>query len=260
MASKQVTDREKSSRAVAAAANTHALEIAAGFERELAPHLKAGEEFPDIALLSRLIGRKIAADTAALVAADGAHERELSDDAEPREQRDEAAMKVRAVLVDLRASIDTVYGAPGLTKLGLDQAVSEDPSVLATAAAAAAKVLGDGSIKLPKPRRAAMKVDRQGFAAEIDVELPPLVKALTKVATEDREKEATLGKKQGAMSKNDRSFTTGAGWLAASCTLAGLGDLAAKLRPSGRKPGRTAEEEEADDAPPEAQDTGDGGT
>jgi hypothetical protein len=256
MASKQVTDRLKSSRAVAAAASAHGQSIASGFEQALAPYLTADEVFPDVALLASLIGRKIAADTTALVQADEAHERELSDDAEPREQRDRAAMKVRAVLVDLRAAIDMVYEAPGLTKLGLDQPVSEDPSVLATTATAMARILGDPSVKLPKPRRAAMKVDRQGFAAEIDVELPPLIKALAKVATEDREKAATLSKRQGAMSRSDQGFATCAAWLAASCTVAGLGDLAAKVRPSGHKPGRTAEaeaEEEGDDALPEVQ-------
>jgi hypothetical protein len=100
-----------------------------------------------------------------------------------------------------------------------------------------------------------MKVDRQGFAAEIDVELPPLAKSLANVAKEDREKEATLRKKHDAMSKSDRGFTTGAGWLAASCAVAGLGELAAKLRPSGRKPGRTAEED-GDETPPEVQGGG----
>ena len=34
MTSKQVTDREKSARAVGAAAETHAVQIAAGFNRE----------------------------------------------------------------------------------------------------------------------------------------------------------------------------------------------------------------------------------
>ena len=36
----------------------------------------------------------------ALIAADSAHETELADDAAPREDRDEAAEKIRGVLVD----------------------------------------------------------------------------------------------------------------------------------------------------------------
>lgn len=249
MASKMVTDREKSSRSVAAAAATHAAEIAAGFARELAPHLKAGEELPDLALVARLIGRKIAADIVELLRADEAHERELADDAAPREARDESATRVRNVLIDTRAAIETAYGSSGLRALGLDQAVPEDPSVLATTGATIVSALRDAAIKLPAPKRASMQVDRAGFAREIEAELPALVEALATVAVEEREKDATLRKKQGALSQSDRSFSRGAGWLSSSCTFAALDDLAAKVRPSGRRPGRTAEEEEP--TPPE---------
>ena len=120
MASKLVTDREKSSRAVAAAEETHAGEIARGFASELAPYLKSGEAMPDVALLMRLIGRRITSDTTGLVAADDVHEQELADDAAPREARDEAALRVRAVLVDGRAAIDAAFGPAGLRKLRLE--------------------------------------------------------------------------------------------------------------------------------------------
>ena len=163
MASKQVTDRVKSARAVAAAAETHAAKIAAGVAVELTPHLRAGETLPDTGLLARLIGRKIAADSAALVAADRAHEQELSDDAGPREDRDEAAAKVRSVLVDLREAVESTYGARGLTLLGLEDAIAVDPSALATAGGSVQTTLKDATIQLPKPKRAGMTSDRGAF-------------------------------------------------------------------------------------------------
>lgn len=248
MASKQVTDREKSTRAVVAAADTHAADIAAGFARELTPHLKSGDTIPDIALLIRLVGRKLQADTAALLAADQAHEKELSDDDGPREDRDAAAAKLRAALVDLRAAVDAVYGPKGLTLLGIAHAAPVDPSVIATTAGAVSKNLRDTSIKLPKPKRAGMKVERAAFADEIDADLPALTKALGRVATEDREKEATQRAKNATMEKNDATFSGVAGWLTAGCTFAGLDDLADKLRPSGRRPGRTAGGDDAEPA------------
>src|SRR5262245_54706265 len=221
MASKQVTDREKSTRSVAAAAETYAAEVGAGFARELTPHLKGGEALPDVALLARLIGRKLQADTAALVAADFAHEQELSDDDGPREARDAAAAKLRSVLVDARAAIDASHGPSALTLLGLGQAVPVDPSVLATTAASVAKALRDAAIKLPKPKRAGLKVDRAAFADEIDADLPVLKKALATVAKEEREKEGTQRVKNAAMAQNDATFANGAGWLAARCILGG---------------------------------------
>ncbi|WP_437896508.1 hypothetical protein [Sorangium sp. So ce124] len=248
-----MTDRDKSSRAVAASAETHADEIAKGIATELAPCLRSGEKMPDVALLMRLVARRLAADTAALVAADDAHERELADDAAPREARDEAAARLRSVLVDVVdgcAAVDAAFGPAGLRKLLLDGAVAEDPSVLVTAGERVASALRDAEIKLPKPRRASMKLDRAALADEIAAELPALKRALAKVATEEREKEATLRAKQNAMRKSDKSFGQGAALLAASFTFAGLEDLAAKVRPSGRRPGRTAAEED-DALPPE---------
>lgn len=245
MPSKQVTDREKSARAVAAAAETHAPQIVAGFSRELSPYLKSGETMPDIGLLVRLIGRKIAADNTALSKADHDHEQELADDAGPRERRDAGAANVRAVLLDLRSAVDAIYGARGLSLLGLADAVPVDPSVVATTAGNVGKALSNADIKLPKPKRAGMKLDRAAFADEITAELPALQKALVKVATEEREKEATQRAKNEAMTKNDATFAVGAGFLAASCQVAGLSDIAAKVRPSGRRPGQTAAEDES---------------
>jgi len=257
MASKQVTDREKSARAVAAAAETHASQIAAGFDRALSVHVRPGETLPDTGLLARLIGRKIAADNAALVAADRAHEQELSDDDGPREDRDAAAAKVRSVLVDLRGAVESSYGSRGLTLLGLGDAIAVDPSVLATAGVSAQKALNDAKIELPKPKRAGMMVNRAAFALDLTAELPALQKALAKVATEDREKEGTQRVKNEAMAKNDASFTQGADYLAASCQVAGMSDIAAKVRPSGRRPGRVESEDDA--GAPAAEPAGGGG-
>ena len=65
------------------------------------------------------------------------------------------------------------------------------------------KALKDRTIKLPKPKRAGMKIERAAFADDIAGELPALQKALAKVAVEDREKEATQRAKNEAMVKND---------------------------------------------------------
>lgn len=250
MPSKLVTDREKSARAVTAAADTHAAAVGEALANELAPHLAPGETMPDVALLVRLFGRKIAADNATLVKADTAHERELADDAAPREARDTAAAKVREILVDLRSSVDAAYGAAGLAVLGLTGTTPVDPSVLATAAASAVAALQDPERALPKPRRAGNQIDRAAFADELAAELPALQTALARVVTEDREKEATQTAKDRALASNDRTFTRGAGSLTALAAAAGLDELAAKVKPSGRRPGRTAlEDEEPSDSP-----------
>jgi hypothetical protein len=242
MPSKLVTDRQKSARAVAAAANTHGASVGEALKGLLAPHLQGGEQMPDVGLLCLLVGRLLLSQNEKLVAADAAHEAELNDDGAPREARDRAAFEVRRVLVDLRATVAAVHGSAGLKQLGLTGATPEDPSVLAVEGAAVLTSLEDASISLPAPRRGT-SLNRQDFADELREHLAPLQSALATVSREAREAETTLAAKQAAMTANDRAFSLGAAWLTATFSLAGREDLAARVRPSVRRPGQTEAEE-----------------
>ncbi|MSP63534.1 MAG: hypothetical protein EXR72_24960 [Myxococcales bacterium] len=111
MASKLVTDREKSTRAVRAAVDTHCEAIATTLEKVLSPHLRKGEKMPDTALLARLVGRSLGADNEALARADKAHEAELADDAAPRTKRDTSAEK-GAIGAGGRARRRSATGSP----------------------------------------------------------------------------------------------------------------------------------------------------
>jgi len=251
MASKQVTDREKSTRAVGAAVDTHSGDLARHIADTLSPYLAKGETLPDVALIARLVGRWMHRTTERLVQADRAHEDELGDDAAPREARDRAAEKVRAVLVDLRGALDSTHGPSALALMHVQEAAPSDPSVIATQGRTVLEALSNDKLKLPAPRRAGVKIERAAFADDLARELPELEKALNVVSREAREAEATLRAKQSAMEASDHAFTNGAAWLSATFALAGMNDLAAKVRPSGRKPGQTAETPEpAGGAPP----------
>ncbi|UQA58114.1 hypothetical protein [Polyangium aurulentum] len=243
MASKLVTDRQKSARAVVAAADTHAPEAQARVSKLLQTYLEPGETMPDLALASRLVGRLIAARSEALVSADVEHERELADDDPPRKARDTATETVRRVLVDLRAALETACGMSALPRLHLSEPVPSDPSVLATYGRTVLDALRDEDIKLPAQRTRGLMIDRKAFAEELATELPTLEKALAHVAREAREAEATLRAKRDAMEANDRAFSRGAAWLSATFALAGLDEHASRVRPSGRRPGETTEAE-----------------
>jgi len=239
MASKAVIDRQKSARSVVAAAHAHASEVALRVAEHLSPYLRPDEEMPDIALCIRLVGRFIASENEALVRADAAHERELADDAAPRKARDDATEKVRRILVDLRAAVETTCGMAGLPRLHLAEAVPTDSSVLAMVGRSVLDALMDESVKLPAPRRRGLSLDRTAFAEELGMELPLLERALAAVAREAREAEATLRQKRSAMESNDRAFSRGAAFLSSTFALGGLDDLASKLKPSLRHPGET---------------------
>lgn len=214
MPSKQVTDREKSARAVVASAEAHAAEAA----------------------------RALEAANRDLVRADEAHEQELSDDSSSRSLRDEKADALRDTLSDLRNAVSVTYGDVGLQLLQLADPAPGDPSALAQYARNVANALTNDAVDLPRPRRPGLRLDRRALADEIHAHLPALESALEAVAREAREAERTLSAKTAAMERNDQVFARTAGWLAATFRLAGLDDLAARVRPSAQRPGRTSEE------------------
>ncbi len=244
MPSKQVNDREKSNRAVVAAAQSHGHEIGKAVATTLTPYLEKNESMPDVELLVRLIGRALRSSGVALANADAAHAAELGDDTTPREQRDAAAESIRSVLVDLRDAVATAYGAAGLRKLGLAEVVPVDPTALATKAHSVREALLSNDVKLPAPRRAALKIDRKGFATELGADLPALETALETVAREQREAAVTQAAKNDAMATHDKSFSRYAGLIAALAASGGLDALAGTIRPSVRRPGKTASEVE----------------
>jgi hypothetical protein len=241
MASKAAIDRQRAARTVASTAYTYSADTASRVKETLLRYAKPGEQIPDIQLLLRLVGRMIASENEALTRADAAHEIELADDTEPRKQRDETAEKVRRNLKDLRTAIETTYGAVGLPRLQLSDTIPHDPSALAMLARTVLVHLRDESIKLPAARRRGLSLDREAFAEELASDLPLLDKALAVVAREAREAEVTLRAKRLALESNDRAFTRGAAFLSATFTLAGLDELAEKIRPSIEQTGQTHE-------------------
>ena len=79
------------------------------------------------------------------------------------------------------------------------------------------------------------------FAEDIRTHLLPLQKALADVAREKKEANASLHAKQATVTESDEAFTTVARLLSATFAMARRKDIARKVRPSGRRPGRTVE-------------------
>ena len=95
---KQVDDRERSSRVVATSIEQYAPTIATKVREVLAPvAAEDGGGVPDIERLLKLSGKLLTTRAMTLVRASNAHDREGTDDAEPRERRDarEAALRGR---------------------------------------------------------------------------------------------------------------------------------------------------------------------
>lgn len=244
MPSKLVVSQQKRSTLVSAAAETHAEAAAEAVAKELSPHLEKGEKMPDTALLLRLAGRLLASATGDLIAADEAHERELSDDAEPRQRRDELSEEVYDILVSVRDAVQGVYGAKAVEQLGLAGRTPRDPVLLARVCATVIEQLG--AVKLPKPRIEGSKVELKGYREKLTALHEGLTQAIKDVARETREAEQTQAAKTAAFEAHQRQATGVAHLLTGVFRLAHLDELADRVRPTQRK---SASEEEVEPAP-----------
>ena len=248
MPSKQVTDRSRSSGIVGTNAETYAVEVGEKTSVKLSPFLLAGEAMPDGALWMKLFVRYLASKTTALQQADSAHEAEISDDAQPRAERDEAEGELRETTVEFRNAITAKYGDVGLRTMGVYEPPPRGAPELAKYARSLHVALVDASRTLTGSARRGLQVDRAAMATEL---LPPVERleaALRKVTQEASELHLTQTAKDRAMEENDLAFMGVANAVEGLLTLAGREDLAERVRPSRRKPG-VVETEDASPVP-----------
>lgn len=234
MPSKEVTDRQKDARAVLAAAETHGAAAARAFAAELQPYLRAGESAPDLTLLFTLVARRLEASLSTLVTADEAHTLELGDDAIPRQKRDEAAAALRQLAIEIRDQVVSVHGDAALDPLSVRGDTPTDPVALAEWCRTFAKQLRAATVTLPQRLRRTASIDRTAMAEELEGALGPLDRALAAVAREKREAEATQAAKSAAAERYDLTFSQSAGLYASVFRVAGLADLADRVRPVRR--------------------------
>jgi hypothetical protein len=249
MASKQVVDRGRSASQVSAQIETHADEIQNQLKTLLEPHLARGEKMPDLALFVRLSGRLLTGRPEPLAAADRAHEAELSDDAAPRAERDDAERELRDTVVTFRNSISSNFGDGALRTLGIWDPPPSDTRGLATYAKDFALALADDTRAIQGKKRKGVTIDRHAMAKELTPEAGRLETALGVVTKEEAEATATQTAKNNAMTANDTAFAGVATAAEGLLTLAGRSDLAERVRPSARRPGVTQASEGAAEPP-----------
>jgi len=238
MPSKLVTDRQKSAAAVIAAAHSHAARATAALTELFEPVVGKGQKLPDLGSIFALSEAALARATGALVDADIEHERELADDEAPRAKRDEIAAGLYADIVEFREVVTGLLGGAALPMLRLTGATPRDPVVLARLARDVSAALS--SQKLPKSRVRGATFRAEDWVERLDDRITPLEKAIDVVAREVREAEGTQATKNRALEAYDETFRKVATLLSATLSIAGEDELASRVRPTARRPGRTA--------------------
>ena len=202
---------------------------------------------PDIALYLKLMARHLESQSTALDEADTAHEAELSDDAAPRAERDEAEADARATVIEFRNAISAKYGDLGLQTLGIYDAPSKTAVGLTKYGRNLHRALLDARCTLTPSGRRGVQVDRAAMAEDLLVVIERLDAALSVVTKEAAELHLTQTAKDRAVDNNDQTFQAVASVAEGLLSLAGRKDLADRVRPSRRRPGVT-EAEESDPA------------
>ncbi|MBK8258535.1 MAG: hypothetical protein IPK82_38480 [Polyangiaceae bacterium] len=246
---KEVTDREAAAEAVAAAAETHAPQIAEAFAAKFKAFAPKKQPLPDIGALLHIVAAALRAQAADLQQKSAAHDAELADDAAPRQARDNATAELTQTLVAIRATTETVYGRAGLQALGIDGRTPTDSKAIQEHARNFLARIKDPKLKLPKPQEGVV-IDKAVWIAKVEKTLPVLTQARKDVAREEREAEATINAKNKAMESFDDLFGVVATFTSSMLDLIGEEDLASRIKPSVRRRGVTAETDTEDAASP----------
>ncbi len=237
--SKQVADRERSSRAVVDAIHEHRRAIAEALAKRLEPAAaRLGKSVPDVGLFLELCAETLKYGTAVLSAASAAHTQEGLDDAGPRGRRDRAEQALRNHLSPLRKTVSGIYGDAGLETFGLWEALPSSIDVLRNYGATVAQALrAHGKSLQPLPTSGGMTLDASAIAALLEPLVKALDESLAEVPKEAQELSSTLIAKNEAMEANDYDFIHIAGVVERLARGAGLAEVADRIRPSSANPG-----------------------
>jgi len=199
------------------------------------------------ALLQRLAAAlRIARE--GLIAADDAHLKELDDDPEPRRRRDAVAAQGYTEVTRLRTVARGLYGSDVAAELlGVDGKTSTDPLLLHRQAVRILQRFTDPETVFPPIEVVGAQLSREEWAEQLGPEVESLGAALDEVHRQHKAAESTLIAKKEAQEEFDRTYQGVARTVEGVFGMAGLKELADRVRPRRRKALRQ-EVSESDDA------------
>lgn len=233
--SKQVTDHMKSVEAVAQAATMYRGMALDAFRERFGDDTAAAAG----SLLDSAV-TKMRTDCDAVVEADQALALERADDAAIVAQRDEAAGRLSAGVVQAREGVTVLVGREVLRGMGVVDSTPRDPVALVRLASTFVDGLGRAT---PQPSLIPnLTFEPATFVAMIQPHIAPAAEAISAFAADKRENETALVKRDRAFQLSISTFRVTAALVSALLEFAGETELAARVRPSGRNPGTITEE------------------
>ena len=168
-----------------------------------------------------------------LLEADLAHALEGDDDEGPRLRRVASERELRDAMLSGSDAVRGVYGRPFSKLVGLDTALAGRADQLQHQADRIVRALTTNPA--PAPIHEGAHVNLAAVAASIESKRAALQATLDKVALEERELQTTMSLRDQAAARWTRTYSGVAMILSGMATLAGLDDLASKVKPTERK-------------------------
>lgn len=233
---KMIVDRMKSSTALQAA-RVH-LDIAADEIATMFPGLARGTVRAAVLLIGGLFLDWLKRATDEMAKAGSSASREGGDNHVLLAQRKATVAVLRAGLVDMRGILKLFFGDMILDSFGFDGPVPEDPVVLHRTGMAALAQLRD--FVPPPARRKSMRFVNSEWIELLEQPVSELGQVLREIAKDRRQDQLVSAEVNRAIAAYDVAFQATANLLVGLFIAAGRKDLADHVRPSTRRPGRTA--------------------
>ncbi|MEE8522383.1 MAG: hypothetical protein V3T72_00510, partial [Thermoanaerobaculia bacterium] len=227
------------------------------------PRLEEGETVPDFQQVQLFFLGILQAARFRMAEAEAKHVDELAGDDERRTLRQQAFDGLKSTILEQRDFFAGAFGPDQAEMLGFPPQIGRSPMALLRQGERLVQHLTDPTAELPPPRLGQVTLDLVETAASVAPEVEALRSSMDVVGREVKLAQATRLDRDRAVEELDATLLWVARSLEAIYRLAGETELADRIRPATRRPGRPigeegepSSEDETDDgstpSPPEA--------
>ena len=235
---KSVTDRIQSCRTVLWAIDTHGDRLIDNLGESFDLLLEEHQVTPFETQLA-LFKKKLILSRDHLITCDRAYRDQRAQETLFRARRDDQVKVVNADVVGLHRVFTGNYSDAKLAGFGFARRVPQQPGELLEQASHLATRLCDPDLDLSGARFDALKFEAAELAQKLVQEVGPLERRIDELAREERQTEASKLAKDDALEAYNQLFLNFARTVESLFRLAGLEEVARRIRPSATRPGVT---------------------